>query len=58
MTIGTATVARTKVRSTGERVWSQSPSARLITVRLGDRLGYCSDGTGKPLCVVGHRHPT
>src|SRR6266545_3672089 len=35
MTIGTATVARTKVRRTVDNVRSQSPSSRLMTVRVG-----------------------
>src|SRR5690242_20439264 len=35
MTIGTATVASTKVGSSGGSVFSQSPSARLSTVRVG-----------------------
>src|ERR671927_1238978 len=35
MTIGTATVASTKVRSRGGSVFSQSPSARLSTERVG-----------------------
>src|ERR671932_24771 len=35
MTIGTATVARTNVRITGLSVCSQSPRARLRTVRVG-----------------------
>src|SRR4051794_34123511 len=36
MTIGTATGARTKVRTTGERVLSQSPRATLMTVSVGN----------------------
>ena len=35
MTIGTATVASTKVRSTGLRSFSQGPIVRLRTVRVG-----------------------
>src|SRR3954463_9340467 len=36
MTMGTATVASTKVRSTGVSTRSQSPSSRLMTVRVGN----------------------
>jgi hypothetical protein len=35
MTIGTAIVASTNVRKTGESVFSQSPSARLMMVSVG-----------------------
>src|ERR1700712_4553763 len=35
MTIGTATVARTKVRRTGDNGFNQSPSTRFRTVRVG-----------------------
>ena len=38
MTIGTAMVASTNVRTTGERVFNQSPSARLMTVSVGKTL--------------------
>ncbi len=35
MTIGTAMVASTNVRTTGESGLNQSPSTRLITVSVG-----------------------
>jgi hypothetical protein len=35
MTMGTAIVARTKVRMTGDMVPSQSPNVRLMMVRVG-----------------------
>src|SRR4051794_39211747 len=50
MTIGTAMVVRTKVRTTGVSVANQSPRARLRTVRVGKTASqiitasWCLDG--------------
>src|SRR6476659_9192499 len=57
MTMGTATVASTKVRTTGERSRSQSPNRRFRTVRVGNtaiqimRASWCLVGgpTGREL---------
>src|SRR3954453_12409332 len=50
MTIGTATVARTKVRGTGPRCASQGPSARLRTVRVGKTVSQIMRASW---CLVG-----
>src|SRR3954462_5596700 len=50
MTIGTATVASTKVRTTGDSVPSQSPSVRLSTVRVGNTASQIITASW---CLVG-----
>src|SRR4051794_21756515 len=59
MTIGTAMVARMKVRRTGVRVTSQLPSVRLRTVRVGKtasqiiRASWCLLGGPDPTGLAG-----
>lgn len=50
MTMGTAMVARTKVRSTGFIGRSQSPRARLMNVRVGNTQSQIISASW---CLVG-----
>src|SRR3954469_5185983 len=59
MTIGTATVASTNVRATGDSVPSHSPRSRLRTVRVGKTASqimtasWCLDGGPRGRAVGG-----